>query len=82
MNEASEESHEANDLDQMSQGAIADIQNESEVETSSTATWADYLDQLLTGEFAAIIFVRFIALFGQTCLEVIFFRLYFSLSFW
>ena len=38
--------------------------------STQNVSWADYKDEILRGEIVAIIFLRFIALFGQTCLEV------------
>ena len=34
-------------------------------------SWNDYLNEMLRPEIVAIIFVRFVALFGQTCMETI-----------
>lgn len=33
-------------------------------------SWAEYKNELFRGEIVALIFLRFIGLFGQTCLEV------------
>ena len=33
--------------------------------------WSRYIDELARGEIVALIFIRFIGLFGQTCLETI-----------
>ena len=42
------------------------VTNESE-----SVPWSRYVDELLRGEIIALMFLRFIGLFGQTCLETI-----------
>ena len=43
--------------------------NERE-DISNQVSWAQYKNELLRGEIVALIFLRFMALFGQTCMEV------------
>ena len=50
--------------------AAHEIPNESIYDTS-TVPWSRYLIELGRGEIIALIFIRFIGLFGQTCLETI-----------
>ena len=42
------------------------VTNETE-----SVPWSRYADELLRGEIIALMFLRFIGLFGQTCLETI-----------
>ena len=52
--------------------------NERE-DISNQVSWAQYKNELLRGEIVALIFLRFMALFGQTCMEVCISTRYFCL---
>ena len=52
------------------QDALQDIRDHGAYDTDSVP-WSRYITELARGEIIALIFIRFIGLFGQTCLETI-----------
>ena len=46
------------------------VGNEENVIFDPNVSWQEYKDEIWRGEVIALMFLRFMALFGQTCLEV------------
>ena len=56
---------------QGSEDALQEIRNNPGAYDTDSVPWSRYIDELARGEIIALIFIRFIGLFGQTCLETI-----------
>ena len=51
--------------------ALREIRNSQAIYDQSSVPWSRYLTELARGEIIILMFIRFIGLFGQTCLETI-----------